>query len=313
MSATVVYIMGAGHSGSTLLSMLLGNHPTCVTFGELSAFDHAVCQNLPCTCGQLILSCPFWRSVLVSYGINNYDFQSLPTIWPTDDRRHAYQSTWARTRYLAVAGGVTWSPLLWSASLIRLISPDAWQRATNTWRLYDILCQVADRPLLVDASKSMIRMKLLYAQRSQHIKVLYLTRDVRAVSASHTKRVKARVTPPALKAKEWRRANHYALASLQALPKNTYMHVCYEARCRHPAVTLQEICDFLGIPYEDKLFQVDHHLFHIIGGNPMRFGGIQSIREDTAWRSRLSPAELTDIEHIAGPLNRKLLGDLYVP
>ena len=60
----VLYIAGAGHSGSTFLDIMLSNHPDIFGAGELA--------NLPrggwiddeyCTCGRRANDCPFWSGV----------------------------------------------------------------------------------------------------------------------------------------------------------------------------------------------------------------------------------------------------------
>jgi len=154
-------------------------------------------------------------------------------------------------------------------------------------------------------------MKLLYSQRQADIKVIYLTRCVRAVSASRTKRVHAAAQPPTQKAREWVRANRLALAALRSLPENAYQHVRYEELCQKPEATLAALFDFCELDYTSDVFTTNSSQLHMIAGNPMRFGGLSTIREDVSWRSRLTPTELSEVEQIAGKLNRRLLGEYY--
>lgn len=59
-----VFIASLGHSGSTLLDLMLGAHPRLVSLGEVHAtltrFSEP--QN-PCTCGQAVAGCPIWGPV----------------------------------------------------------------------------------------------------------------------------------------------------------------------------------------------------------------------------------------------------------
>jgi hypothetical protein len=70
MSRGVVYIASLSHSGSTLLDLLLGNHPRLVGLGEISkVLDYdaqAVEENLhmACTCGARAGDCAFWGKFL---------------------------------------------------------------------------------------------------------------------------------------------------------------------------------------------------------------------------------------------------------
>ena len=59
----LVYILAASHSGSTLLAMLLGRHPEVCSVGELKATWISQGERYRCSCGKLILECPFWIGV----------------------------------------------------------------------------------------------------------------------------------------------------------------------------------------------------------------------------------------------------------
>ena len=61
----VLYIMGAGRSGSTLLDMVLGSHPDVRGAGELTnAARNGWLKNEDCSCGRPVNDCPFWTEVL---------------------------------------------------------------------------------------------------------------------------------------------------------------------------------------------------------------------------------------------------------
>ena len=58
----MVYITARGHSGSTLLEMMLGAHPALASLGELKAL--AAKKSNACRCGApSVLDCPFWKEV----------------------------------------------------------------------------------------------------------------------------------------------------------------------------------------------------------------------------------------------------------
>jgi hypothetical protein len=63
VSKRVVFIVGSGYSGSTLLDLILGCHARSAGFGELREFDAFVEADGPCTCGATATSCPFWTEV----------------------------------------------------------------------------------------------------------------------------------------------------------------------------------------------------------------------------------------------------------
>jgi hypothetical protein len=60
--AQIVYIAGAGHSGTTLLDLLLGNHPGIAAVGELNRLSLTPATRR-CACGELVVACPYWTHV----------------------------------------------------------------------------------------------------------------------------------------------------------------------------------------------------------------------------------------------------------
>jgi hypothetical protein len=60
-SPRIVFISSSGHSGSTLLDMLISSHPDVVSVGEVVRFSSA--PNSRCACGQKAWECPFWLAV----------------------------------------------------------------------------------------------------------------------------------------------------------------------------------------------------------------------------------------------------------
>ncbi|MCF8111443.1 MAG: sulfotransferase [Desulfobacteraceae bacterium] len=64
MKPQVIYIVGLGHSGSTILQYLLAGHPLVVGLGEVRKLAeghgwHNEAGN--CSCGLEVASCPLWR------------------------------------------------------------------------------------------------------------------------------------------------------------------------------------------------------------------------------------------------------------
>jgi hypothetical protein len=56
----VVYIAGMGHSGSTLLDLLLSGHSRIASVGEAKMLAR---EGLSCTCRRRLEECPFWSAV----------------------------------------------------------------------------------------------------------------------------------------------------------------------------------------------------------------------------------------------------------
>jgi hypothetical protein len=56
----VLYIAGMGHTGSTLLDLLLSSHSRIVSVGEAKTLAG---KPSPCTCGESLEDCSFWSAV----------------------------------------------------------------------------------------------------------------------------------------------------------------------------------------------------------------------------------------------------------
>ena len=76
----VVYIAGCGHSGSTLLDLVLGGHSKLVGLGEAmnlvrpGGIELTRERGLVCSCGETIDSCKFWSKVVAeANGESNAD------------------------------------------------------------------------------------------------------------------------------------------------------------------------------------------------------------------------------------------------
>ena len=62
----LIYLIGAGRSGTTILSLLLGNSESVTSLGELHQLPEYMGLEGKCSCGQLLSSCPYWNSVYSS-------------------------------------------------------------------------------------------------------------------------------------------------------------------------------------------------------------------------------------------------------
>lgn len=60
----IIYIMGTGRSGTTILEVLLSNNPGICGVGEVNyIFEHCLRNNVTCSCGKPSLECMFWKRI----------------------------------------------------------------------------------------------------------------------------------------------------------------------------------------------------------------------------------------------------------
>ena len=64
--AKILYIAGYGRSGSTLLDIVLGNHPENVGVGEVSfLLNDWANRSRRCSCGVPYQECEFWKNLFL--------------------------------------------------------------------------------------------------------------------------------------------------------------------------------------------------------------------------------------------------------
>jgi Sulfotransferase family len=146
----VIFILGDGYSGSTLLDLILGSHSDLMGLGEIDAnsFDRFLDQNQLCTCLFSQRQCHFWARVLAHLA-------TQPTAHP-----------------------------------FRLKYPqdDLNTITKNTLALLYAIQAVSGKNMLVDSSKRWPRAAALIASGEIQAKVIHLLRNGRGVAFSHLKR-----------------------------------------------------------------------------------------------------------------------------
>lgn len=65
----VVLIAGSAHGGTTILNMVLGQHPEIFATGKLRGFPHGslFTEDNVCSCGASAQTCPFWSEIREQY------------------------------------------------------------------------------------------------------------------------------------------------------------------------------------------------------------------------------------------------------
>ncbi len=162
---TVVYIAGNGHSGSTLLDIILGNGENCFSVGELSFIIRDGLEEEYCSCNIQIKSCEFWTEVFDLWSKSRIsDFKQYKR------SRHKYErnATFLRT-------------------LMNSIFPTREFKVykINTELLFDAIHKVSGANVIIDSSKSPQRIAVL--RGNLNIKVIHLCREFKGVlnSAKH--------------------------------------------------------------------------------------------------------------------------------
>lgn len=294
-----VYILGAGHSGSTLLAMLMGRHPRICTIGEAKAPAIGASDDYQCSCGEPISTCGFWRALdgAVEARGARLDISN----GATDIRR-------APTPYLR------WllkplhrsNPLEWIRGAALTLSP-AWRRhvarvqALNA-AVADAACAITGKEVFVDSSKTGLQLKYLLENPALDVKVLRLVRDGRGVALSYRTADGLSVRDAAY---AWRRSNEEAETIVMDLPADRWLDLRYETLCREPERTLQAVFRFVGAEPCALTHGMNGGAPHVLGNDKAR-SNIGEVRLDERWRRVLTAADLRAFDRVAGALNRRL-------
>jgi Sulfotransferase family len=306
-----MFICAAGHSGSTLLDLLLGSHPAAMSLGEITHLPKNVALNTPCTCGVPVRDCSFWRRVLErladepAFGNWREDpyrlFVGLFEASNVVDRRH---QTLLRKimRKLVYIGAY----LHWRSRPFNPFAPftEPLRRgALNKRVLFRVVAEIADKPLLIDSSKHYLEAVTLYRTAPAHTRVLLLVRDGRAVFYAYLKRGYQRHR--ALNA--WRSTYALGMPLLRKhVAERDLIEVRYEDLVRDPQAELQRVCTAIGTSFDAGMLDFQARTHHVLNGNNMRFARDGVIRLDDEWRRKLSAEDLRYFESRAGDLNRAL-------
>ncbi|WAT17572.1 hypothetical protein OZN62_11675 [Aurantiacibacter sp. MUD11] len=256
----LIYIAGAGHSGSTLLEMFVSGAKGHVGLGEIFQLvdrRNPIIDNLDghqCSCGKGVAECPFWGKVV----------ELLRTIPREDENR----------RYAALGDGFA---ARFGAGAVMVDSskaPEGLERAAQSGA-FDIrvLHLVRDvRSWLVSMQKSYARNNV--ATLGSNVQRHGLLKGTAKFAARN----------PLFDARQWQRINAeveqvVVRYDLPVLP------VRYERLCFDSEAVRTEIERFIGAeiaPYGDASARGDNHS---IFGNRMRFEPekLAAIRYDDGW------------------------------
>jgi hypothetical protein len=317
---TVVYLLAASHSGSTLLALLLASHPEICTTGELKVTSLGDPNRYRCSCGVPIRQCPFWADV-----VRTMSARGVPFDIARATTHLTAGASWYEERLLGPI--VRHSALEVFRDLALALSP-TWRRRLSEFHrsneaLVRALCERTGSRMVVDSSKVGIRLKYLLRNPGLDLRVIRLVRDGRAVALTYTDSDEyADASSAHLRrggsgdgrprdhltfrdgAHEWRRSNEEGDALLSTLDPARHTTVTYEQLCANPQAVLASLWSFLGVAPAalDPFWRARSR--HIIG-NGMRFDSTGDVRLDDRWKTRLDRSALATFDAEAGALNRR--------
>jgi hypothetical protein len=282
----VVYVAGVGFSGSTLLSLLANAHPQLVSPGELTG-PLGAAADYACSCGAPVRECAFFARVGAALRARGEAFE--PLAWRTAiDFGGSAPGRFLLTRSLRnnslddLRDAVVARAPIAGARMAALLARN---RA-----FVEALCEVAARPVLVDASKQPIRAHYL-ARAGLDVRFVHLVRDAPGFVASRRKNLGV---PLEEAIRHWRRGAASALRVAARFARERKLLLRYEDVCDDPRGAVNAIAALAELPPLAADAPLSAPGAHVIG-NRMRLAFDGHIARDERWRTLLAPEELARV------------------
>ena len=295
----VLYVVGLGRSGSTILSNSLGQIPGFFSGGELNfIWRHNVLENRLCGCGRPFRECPVWTRVM------DQAFGGMDGVDPRAMMR--LQNLGTRTRHI---------PMMLTKGGRRSLAQRLEKLLLAYGRLYEAIGAVTGSRVIVDSSKEPAHGFAMSMVPGVDFCALHLVRDPRAAAYSWSKKKPQPDTNtrdfmvrfgPAKSSALWDSWNASAGALWRRAP-DRYLRLRYEDFVADPRESFEKILALVGEPDAGPPLvgerEVKLGVSHTVSGNPNRFEtGAVELRTDREWISRMKPRDKALVTALTLPL-----------
>jgi hypothetical protein len=295
----VLYVVGLGRSGSTILSNSLGQIPGFFSGGELNfIWRHNVLENRLCGCGRPFRECPVWTRVM------DQAFGGMDGVDPRTMMR--LQNLGTRTRHI---------PMMLTRGGRRSLAQRLEKLLIAYGRLYEAIGAITGSRVIVDSSKEPAHGFAMSMVPGVDFYALHLLRDPRAAAYSWSKKKPQPDTDtrdfmvrfsPAKSSALWDSWNASAEALWRRVP-DRYLRLRYEDFVADPRECFEKILALVGEPDAGPPLvgerEVKLGVSHTVSGNPNRFEtGAVELRTDREWTSRMKPRDKALVTVLTLPL-----------
>lgn len=299
----VLYILGHGRSGTTLLSRILGQVEGFFSIGEIfQIWERNLIGNRFCGCGSRFRDCEIWRAVFDQAfgGFDGVDVKGMIRAW----------NSMMRTRHLAY--------FLLPGHRARMQRHLAAYLQTLE-RLYVAIASVTSAKVIVDPSKYPTYAYLLNMIPGLDLSIVHLVRDPRGTAYSWQKvkpqpdgdtpdEIMGRMSP-AFSTGLWIAWNIAGEAMWRSgdIP---YYRIRYEDFIRHPREEVKKMVQLTGEGEMKLPFVSEHEVTlgpdHSLSGNPNRFErGAIRLRLDDSWKERMRLRDRLLVSAMTLPMRRR--------
>lgn len=305
MRPLVVYIVGAGHSGSTILDAAIGMHPDVESVGELFMLHRSGWipdVDRRCACGRMVHECDYWKEVKRTWLARVEEADPIAKYIYLQDRyqrhRHAVRMAVGRRR-MRTEQFRTYSEM--------------------TAALYASISDVTGKRIIVDSSKNSLFAHDLLDMPGVEARVVHLIRDGRNVMLSYMKhRTKAvekglpRTVPPHSawwSSVGWTARNLETEWLIRKGSPERVVRVRYEDFTDDAEKTLKEIGAVVGLDYSLVGREVGGgsviDFGHMVAGNPVRMRQNTVLARNDGGTKRLTGSQRFLFGALGGWLNKR--------
>ena len=271
----VTFILGWGHSGSTLLEIALGTSPDVFSAGELCYLNDYYEETNPkraplgfvCTCGKRFRECGVWSKVLERIG-------SL--------RPHAPQNMSGRQRL--------------SQLFNFFLANDDQGSSIEDDSVFKAIQEITGQKIIVDSSKNFSRLIKLSKSKQLDIRVIHLIRHPCAVCASYARGYRHHYSLKQIgimhSALMWVGINLVGTLIARKVDSH-YTSLRYEDFTSDPDKVIRSILNSLEArePAGELVAEMNQSEKHGINGNKLRFHTVDRISPATDWKKKLNRCE----------------------
>lgn len=299
----VIYILGEGRSGSTLVERILGQHTNIFAAGELRhIWERSFNENQLCSCGIEFKKCDIWQEVLENFKIKNIDTNKLI---------HAQEKI-GRIRHFFTLKSI-------KKNNAYTDNPYLMEIINTYYELYSAILKTTKQQYVLDASKHPIFAYLLSMHPKIDLTLLHLVRDVRGVAYSwRKKKIRPEITThqefmprysAAYTAINWDIVNY--IGNYMKKEIDSYTLLRYEDIIQHPKVEVRNIFKLLQLADETESIFIDETTVflnqnHTVSGNPMRFKiGPVNLALDEEWKIKMTNIDKSITNILSFPFLKK--------
>ena len=286
----ILYIMGSGRSGTTILEILLANNPPLIGVGELKhIFRDGFIRNKHCACGSRARECVLWSVVLETMKYSRADCANIDAILSGIEAHRLFLCVWL--------------------GLVRKKDLEIYRSANSN--IYRSVAAATNVPIVVDSSKYAARALLLSRLYPENVKVVCITRSAKGLINAFKKKNEGEQREKGLLSV----AAYYLYVLFcfklsKGRLKDRCLTVRFEELANDPVKLLYKIEQWSGYPLGeavDKLtFDRRFDVGHIVTGNRLR------AEQEVKFKSvKNNSVEATLIERLIGNFlegYRRLLG-----